>query len=165
MSSMKVCPRCGEEYVLTASTCADCGVPLGFEGPEADAQGPAAAELPPAADLLALRHAEVSWIEGLAGALADAGIPSRVELPTAADQRRVQGAGMGAIRCTLYVRPSDGAAAARVDAAFARTQVPDLPETSESDWGEAEACPGCGTPIAADAAECRECGLAFGGGE
>jgi hypothetical protein len=163
MSSMKICPRCGEEYVLTASTCVDCGVALGFEGPGADA-APAFA-LPAAADLVAVRHAEVSWIEGLAAALADAGVPSRVELPTAADDRRVQGAGMGAIRCTLFVRPADVAAAARIDADFARSQVPDLPDDAESAWAEAEVCPGCATPLAADAAECPECGLAFGGGE
>jgi ribosomal protein L40E len=163
MSSMKVCPRCGEEYVLTATTCVDCGVTLGFEGPAAEAAP--GLDLPPAADLVALRHAEVSWIEGLAAALADAGVPSRVELPTAADERRVQGAGMGAIRCTLFVRPADVAAAARIDADFARTQVPDLPEEADAAWGEAEVCPGCSAPLAADAAECPECGLSFGGGE
>jgi hypothetical protein len=114
---------------------------------------------------VAVRHAEVSWIEGLAAALADAGVPSRVELPTEADARRVQGAGMGAIRCTLFVRPDDVAAAARIDAEFARTQVPDLPEDAQSAWGETEVCPACETPIAADAVECPECGLAFGGGE
>lgn len=160
---MKICPRCGEEYVLTASTCVDCGVPLGFEAP-ARTDAPAL-ELPPAADLVAVRHAEVSWIEGLAAALADAGVPSRVELPTEADQRRVQGAGMGAIRCTLYVRPADAAAAARIDAEFARTQVPDLPDDTDAGWGEAEVCPGCETPLDADAEECPECGLAFGAGE
>jgi hypothetical protein len=160
---MKVCPRCGEEYVLTASTCAECGVALGFEGPAPG--GAPALELPAAADLVAVRHAEVSWIEGLAAALADAGVPSRVELPTEADHRRVQGAGMGAIRCTLYVRPADAATAARVDADFARTQVPDLPDETDAGWGEAEVCPGCETPLDPDAAECPECGLAFGGGE
>ncbi|MEB2346634.1 MAG: hypothetical protein OZ948_18055 [Deltaproteobacteria bacterium] len=163
MDAMKVCPRCGEEYVLTASTCVDCGVALGFEGPTG-APDPGF-ELPPAADLVAVRHAEVSWIEGLAAALAEAGVPSRVELPTEADERRVQGAGMGAIRCTLFVRPADVAAAARIDADFARTQVPDLPEDARSAWDEAEACPGCEAPLAADAAECPECGLAFAGGE
>ncbi|HSJ96600.1 MAG TPA: hypothetical protein VLC53_05995 [Myxococcota bacterium] len=163
MGAMKVCPRCGEEYVLTASTCVDCGVALGFEAPTGEAAP--AFSLPPAADLVAVRHAEVSWIEGLAAALAEAGVPSRVELPTAADARRVQGAGMGAIRCTLYVRPSDAAAAARIDADFARTQVPDLPEDTDAGWGEAEACPGCGAPLAADAGDCPECGLSFGGAE
>jgi len=162
--AMKICPRCGEEYVLAASTCADCGVPLGFDRP-APAAEPEAPELPEPSALVALRHAEVSWIEGLAEALAEAGIPSRVELPQAADERRVQGAGLGAIRCTLYVRPEDAAAAARIDAEFARSQVPDLPEDAASAWQEAEVCPGCETPLAADATECPECGLAFGGGE
>lgn len=161
---IKCCPRCGEEYVLTASTCNDCGVPLGFDAPGPG--GPAAAlELPASDGLLSLRHAEVSWIEGLAEALADAGIASRVELPTEADENRVQGRGMGAIRCTIFVRPEDGPAAARIDADFARTQVPDLPEDADAAWGEADACPGCGSALVADADECGECGLTFGSGE
>lgn len=160
---LKFCPRCGEEYVLTASTCNDCGVPLGLEPPD-----PGAApllELPAADGLLQLRHAEVSWIEGLAEALGEAGIPSRVELPNEADEQRVQGRGMGAIRCTIFVRPEDGPAAARIDADFARTQVPDLPDDTDAAWGEADACPGCGSVLVADAEECGECGLSFGSGE
>lgn len=163
MAGMKVCPRCGEEYVLTASTCVDCGVALGFEAPAAAAAAPApdfSSE-----ELAIVRHAEVSWIEGLAAALAEAGVPSRVALPTDQDERRVQGAGMGAIRCTLLVRQQDAEIAARVDAEFARTQVPDLPEDAASAWEEAEACPGCDTPLAPDAVECSECGLTFGAGE
>lgn len=160
---LKFCPRCGEEYVLTASTCNDCGVPLGFDAP--DAAAAPALELPASDGLVSLRHAEVSWIEGLAGALAGAGIPSRVELPNEADARRVQGGGMGAIRCTLFVRPEDGPAAARIDADFARTQVPDLPDDADAAWGESEACPGCGSALMPDAEECGECGLAFGAGE
>jgi hypothetical protein len=163
MSQPKTCPRCGEEYLATVTLCADCGIPLGGSGAAGPAD-PEPEELPAAADLVAVRNAEVSWIEGLAGALAEAGIASRVELPSERDQRQVQGRGMGAFRCTLYVRQEDVAAAARVDAAFARTQVPDLPE-AEAAWAAAEACPGCGSTLAADAEECRECGLAFGGGE
>jgi hypothetical protein len=161
--SMKYCPRCGEEFVLSASTCSDCGVPLGFDAPDPSAGPPL--ELPAAEGLLSLRHAEVSWIEGLAEALGEAGIPSRVELPTEADDRRVQGRGMGAVRCTIFVRPEDGSAAARIDADFARTQVPDLPDEADAAWGEADACPGCGSALAADSEECGDCGLAFGAGE
>ncbi len=160
---LKFCPRCGEEYVLTANTCNDCGVPLGFDAPDPGAAPPL--ELPASDGLLQLRHAEVSWIEGLAEALGEAGIPSRVELPNAADEQRVQGRGMGAIRCTIFVRPEDGPAAARIDADFARTQVPDLPDETDAAWGEADACPGCGSALVADAEECGECGLSFGSGE
>ena len=107
----KICPRCGEEYVHTMQRCADCDVPLGSEAPVAEP----AFEMPPVEQLVALRNAEVAWIEGLAHALADAGIPSRVELPRREDQS-VQSRGMGAIRCNLFVRPEDGKAATRVDA-------------------------------------------------
>ncbi len=155
----KICPRCGEEYVHTMQRCRDCDVPLGSDAPVAGV----VVEMPPADQLVALRNAEVSWIEGLAHALAEAGIPSRVELPRREDQS-VQSRGMGAIRCNIYVRPEDAEAAARVDAEFARTQVPDMPEESESAWGEAEACPGCGSELGADAIECPECGLSFGAG-
>jgi ribosomal protein L40E len=158
---MKICPRCGEEYVHSAQTCAECGVALGFEAPAE----PERLELGPAEGLVALRNAEVPWIEGLAQALAEAGVASRVELPTEIDANRVQGRGTGALRCTLYVRSEDAAAAARVDAAFARTQVPDLPEEADAGWGESQGCPGCGAPLAADAEECGECGLVFAGGE
>jgi hypothetical protein len=163
---MKTCPRCGEEYVLAASVCADCGVPLGFEGPAARAAAEPDAEEPPdVSTLVAVRHAEVSWIEGLAAALAEAGVPSHVALPDESDERRVQSRGMGALRCTLFVRPEDAAAAARIDAEFARTQVPDLPDAAQTGWGESDACPGCATPVPPDAAECPECGLAFAGEE
>jgi hypothetical protein len=154
----KICPSCGEEYVHSVQTCPDCEVPL-----DGDAPAPAPAfELPPAEQLVALRNAEVPWIEGLAEALTAAGIPSRVELMRREDDS-VQSRGLGAIRCTIYVRPEDGAEATRVDAEFARTQVPDLPHDEAGEWGESDACPGCGTALASDAVECPECGLAFGG--
>jgi len=153
----KVCSRCGEEYVHSALTCVDCGIPLGFDAPAAEPTF----DLPPAEQLVAVRNAEVPWIEGLAHALADAGIPSRVELPRREDST-VQSRGLGAIRCTLFVRKEDVPEAARIDAEFARTQVPDLPE-ADAAWSESDACPGCGSAVAADAVECAECGLAFGG--
>lgn len=153
----KVCPSCGEEYVHTVVECVDCRIPLGFDAP---AQQPAL-ELPPAEDLVAVRNAEVPWVEGLAHALADAGIPSRIELPRREDDT-VQSRGMGAIRCTLFVRREDAPEAARIDAEFARTQVPDLPDETTAEWSESDACPGCGTALAHDAVECPECGLSFG---
>jgi hypothetical protein len=159
MTGLQTCPRCGEEYLASVATCADCGIPLGTGEP---APEPEPADLPPSAELVALRHAEVTWIEGLAEALAAAGIPSRVELPSERDDRSVQGRGMGSFRCTLFVRSEDAAAAARVDADFARTQVPDLPEEIDPGSTAEDACPGCGTPVVADAEECPECGLAFG---
>jgi hypothetical protein len=152
----KLCPECGEEYVHTVLRCPDCDVALGADGP-----APAAAfELPDAEQLVLLRNAEVPWIDGLAHALAEAGIPSRVELPRVEDTKSVQSRGMGNVRCTIYVRSEDAPEAARIDAEFARTQVPDLPDDAEQ-HAESDGCPGCGTTVASDATECPECGLAF----
>jgi uncharacterized protein (DUF983 family) len=159
----KFCPRCGEEYVLSVSTCNDCGVALGFDAPDLAGARPLA--LPASDGLVSLRNAEVPWIEGLAEALGEAGIPSRVELPPELDDRLVQSRGMGHLRCTIFVRPEDGPAAARNDAEFARTQVPDLPDETDAGWGEADVCPGCGSVLVSDAEECAECGLSFGSGE
>jgi len=153
----KICPRCGEEYVHSATVCVECKVPLGYDAPAEEPE----LELPPSEELVALRNAEVPWIDGLAHALAEAGIPSRVELPRREDDS-VQGRGLGAIRCTIFVRPEDGPEATRIDAAFARTQVPDLPHESAGEWGESDACPGCGGALAPDASECPDCGLTFG---
>lgn len=153
----KICPRCGEEYVHSVQRCPDCDVPLGHDAPV-----PAPAfELPPSEELVALRNAEVPWVEGLANALAEAGIPSRVELPRREDDS-VQSRGLGAIRCTIFVRREDGPAATRIDAEFTRTQVPDLPVEGAGEWGESEGCPACGAALSSDASECPECGLAFG---
>jgi len=158
VSMHKTCPRCGEEYVASVRICVECGVALDAEA-RASMTAPVA-ELPPLEALVELRNAEVRWIEGLAERLAEEGIPSRVELPDQ-DDRRVQGRGMGAVRCTLYVRGEDAEAAARVDAEFARTQVPDLPAEVVESSADGESCPGCGAAVAPDAQECPECGLAF----
>lgn len=155
----KICPRCGEEYVHTAVRCADCDVALGSEGPREEV----ALELPPAEELVALRYAEVPWIEGLYQALAEEGIPSRIELPRREDGR-VQQAGTGGVRCTILVRPEDRDAAARIDGVFARTQVPDLPDDAES-WQESDTCPACGDPLSSDSGECAGCGLNLGSEE
>jgi hypothetical protein len=154
----RICPECGEEYLHTVLVCAECGIALGSERSPARA----APELPAAEQLVAVRNAEVVWIQGLAEALAEEGIPCRAELPRREDGR-VQGQGTGAVRCTLYVRAEDAEAAARVDAEFARSQVPDLPEDASSAWREADGCPACSAALPPDAPECPECGLAFAG--
>jgi ribosomal protein L40E len=154
----KVCPRCGEEYVHTAERCVECDVPLGLEAPP-DAP---AFEMPPVEELVELRNAEVPWIEGLAQALAEAGIPSRVDLLRREDDT-VQSRGLGAIRCKIFVRREDGPEATRIDAEFARTQVPDLPDANAGEWRAGDDCPACGATLTPDAVECPDCGLAFGG--
>lgn len=149
----KSCPRCGEEYVHEASMCADCGVALVLDPQAAEAEP----ELPPARELVSVRNADLRWIHGLAERLAGAGIPSRVEL---AETPARPGA---AARGTLFVRPQDAEAAAGIDSAFARQQIPDLPEDVSAQWVESEACPACGTEVPPDAEACPDCGLVIAG--
>jgi hypothetical protein len=55
------------------------------------------------------------------------------------------------------VRPEDRPAAAAVDAAYERHEIPDLPEERASE----EHCPACGEPCDPEAGECASCGLEF----
>jgi hypothetical protein len=128
--------------------CPDCHVALVLELPEAGRESELELDA-----LVPVRRAPVAWIQGLAEALAAAGISSRVERVEAPD-----GSGSAA---AVFVRPEDREAALALDASFARTAIPDLPDESPPGWSEAERCPACQTPLVADAEECLECGLAF----
>jgi hypothetical protein len=151
----KICPSCGEEYLHTVARCAECDVELGSEPPPARP----APELPGAEQLVPVRRADPTWVAGLAEALARAGIPSRVELARP-ESERARGRRGERPPCTLYVRPDDLEHAARIDAEFARMQLPDLPAEA-APAGEGDACPACGEALAPDAIECPSCGLAF----
>jgi hypothetical protein len=161
---VKICPRCGEEYVPTTERCIDCGLPLVLEG---DAPGTAApaplaeergTELDPA-DLVLVREAEIAWARRLAAALEAAGVPCRAA-PIAAPGSGAQGAWSG--RWGVYVRRDDAGVAAEVDAARLREEIPDLGgEAAHGGAAPESACPGCGHELASDAEECPECGLAF----
>jgi hypothetical protein len=63
----------------------------------------------------------------------------------------------------VYVRPVDVEAAAAIDEAFFREQIPDLPEGHGVSGAPevAEGCPACGEPADPEAVECPSCGLAL----
>ncbi len=152
----KHCPECGEEYVHSVSLCRDCGVELVLE------RAPVAShEVPPAAMLLRVRTATLSWSRGFSERLLEAGIAHRIELEPEAEPGGSTLAIRSERRCTVYVREEDAADAARLDAEHLRTQIPDVPE----DFGVAasgeDVCPACGDPADLAAAECAGCGLAF----
>jgi len=144
----KFCPGCREEFIHAVAECPDCHVALVLELPESGQEPELALEA-----LVPVRRAPVAWIQGLAEALAAAGISSRVE--------RVEAAPGSGPAAAVFVRPEDRQAALTIDAAFARTAIPDLPDDDSSGWSEAERCPACQTELVADAEECSECGLAF----
>jgi hypothetical protein len=155
MVAPRVCPECGEEYLPTVLRCVDCGVSLVAEAP---ARAAAPGELPPVSELLCVRTGSLAIAQGLSAELAEAGITHRIQAvsPEAgAEPRRPDALPYG-----VYVREQDAAAAAAVDHAFLRSQLPDLPADAEAGAG-GEGCPACGAPVAADAAECPDCGLAL----
>ncbi|MGH0028999.1 MAG: hypothetical protein ACQGVC_04355 [Myxococcota bacterium] len=150
------CPECRAEYLWSATRCGDCDVALVSESALGDAS---VAELPPASELVCIRAAAVGWCQGLSVELSEAGIAHRIEV--AADDEedgtvRRPGANLP---YGVYVREADAAAAAEVDAAFMKRQIPDMPE--DAGGGDDESCPACGEAVAASADECPECGLAL----
>ena len=157
----KLCPECRTEYRRVATRCADCDVDL----VEADALAVAdeeVASFPPASELDCVRVAPIAWIHALSEALSERGIAHRVEPATAADAPAGQHPEVfgGAQLFGMYVRGEEAAPVRELDVRIAHQLVPqEAPELAE---GEEDACPACGTTIAAHATECPDCGIAFG---
>jgi hypothetical protein len=139
----KICPRCGEEFQLTASRCSDCDVELGF------AREPAPAPPPPAAaadaEWVLLQRESAWYLRELAEALGDHGIASRI-------QREPGGLG-------IYVGSGDAEAAHAVAREFTEARLPGL--EADPAAHDPSGCPACGEPLAADASACAACGLEF----
>jgi hypothetical protein len=156
-----VCPQCEAEYLASAIECVECGVALVHPEQLATAE---VEELPPASELTCIRAASVAWTRALSERLSDAGIPHRVEAMREGaddDDDSVRKRPNFRLPCGVYVRPGDSERAARIDADFMRSQIPDLPEGHEISGGgeDAEACPACGERVSFDTTECPSCGL------
>jgi len=150
----KRCPECGEEYVHTVLVCADCGVALVLAGEPSPRR-----ELPPVSELVCVRTATRSWAHNFSELLAETGIGHRVDV--AADAGRGAGFAPGAELCSVFVRAEDAEEAARLDARYLHSQIPDVPEDYASRASEADQCPACAEPADLSAPECPSCGLAF----
>lgn len=152
------CPACRAEYLWTATTCVECDVALVAENALDEA---AVDDLPPVAQLVCIRAAAVGWCQALSERLVEAGISHRIEV-TADDEEDGSVRRPGAnLPYGVYVRPEDVEAATAVDAAYMRSQIPDLPETGGGAEVDAQSCPACGEAVTADTEECPECGLAL----
>jgi hypothetical protein len=151
------CPECGEEYVASALRCVDCGVAL-VSG-EPGARPAPVEELPPVAQLVCLRTANLGFVQGLSEQLAQAGISHRIEaLPDEGEETSLRRP--GSLPYGVFVRQQDVDAALEVDRAHMRHVIPDLPAEGVAPAG-GEGCPACGAAITPDAAECSDCGLAL----
>lgn len=156
MSDPLFCPSCRSEFLASATRCVECDVALVSES----ALGAAAAEeLPAVGALVCIRAASMGWAQGLSQRLAAAGISHRIEVAHDDEED-------GSVRRPghnlpygVYVLPADVDAATAVDAAFTEYQIPDHPGAGASLEVSEDACPACGTEVAADVAECPECGI------
>ena len=155
MGAPRVCPECGEEYVSTALRCAECGVDLVAAGA---APRVSPRELPPIAELACVRAASLDIARDLSERLSEAGISHRIEVAAdLASEGALQRPGAN-LPYGVYVRAGDLPAARQIDHAYLRSQIPDLPAEVEAGG---EGCPACGAPVAPDATECPDCGLAL----
>ena len=149
----QICPSCKGEFTLLVDRCTECDVDLVSPGTD---------EFPPASELVCVRVAPVQWIEALSNALEDRQVPHRVE-PIAPDAipEGVEPVGAGEL-VGLFVDDEGEEIARSLDAQIAAQVQPEQHVEALAE-GEVESCPACGEELAADAAECPECGLAFGG--
>jgi hypothetical protein len=119
--------------------------------------------LPPVSELVCVRAASLGWARALSELLAAEGISHRIEVASDdLEDGSVRRPGAN-LPYGVYVRAEDMAEAARVDAAFVRSQIPDLPGEGEAVAGADEGCPACGAQVG-EADECPDCGLALGFG-
>lgn len=160
----KFCPECREEYLHTATVCAECDVALVLEddlgdGDEDDGEG----GLPPVSELVCIRASAVGWAMALSERLSDAGIPHRVQAATDDDEGSRNQPGRN-LPFGVFVLPDDEDLARRIDEEHMASEIPDLPDPDADGFGD-DCCPACGEPVAADADECAGCGLALLSGE
>lgn len=157
----KLCPECHEEYTLVATRCADCDVDL-VHGDELALDEEELEAFPPASELECVRVAPIAWIRALSEALQEGGVVHRVEPASADDAPEGQRPEVfGDIQLFgLYVRSEHASTARELDDSIAAQVLPE--EAPALVEGEEEACPACGTALAADVTECPDCGLRLG---
>ncbi len=154
----QICPSCKGEFTLVVDRCSECDVDL--VAPDSAMGDPD--HFPPASELTCVRVAPAQWIEAVSEGLEQRDIPHRVEPVAPGDiPEGVEVVGTGEL-VGLFVADDGLAAAREIDQAIAAQVLPEQ-HAEPLPQGEAESCPACGEELAADAAECPECGLAFGG--
>lgn len=125
-----------------------------------------AGELPPARELACVDTGDAWHVRGLAEALVAGGVSCRIDSyppdsplsgPGFSARRGFSGA---TTRLGVYVLPGELDAARRLQGEHQRSRMPGADELAAGEHGD-EACPACGTPLAASATECAECGLEF----
>lgn len=152
MKLKRVCPECRSEYLPQIEKCSDCGAVLLLpeELEKADEER-RMLMLRKVEERVVVREGELKWLGELRSVLADAGIASTINSGSDCGKGSCRG------ECVLMVAPEQlERARERIEEYFAEMH-PEIRASKE--LAEAGKCPACGSHLAPDAHECRDCGL------
>lgn len=151
-NGVKICPDCRAEYFPHILKCADCGTsllsPEELKRAEEDKRRLQEKSLE---DMVVVRQGDLQWMDELCNVLLDSGISSTVHVDPGCSK------GCCGDTCRLVVSSQDAERAQERIEEYFREMHPELRESHE--LARQGNCPACGTPVAADAVECPDCGL------
>lgn len=148
----KICPECEIEYFPHVEKCADCGAVLLLPEEYEEAKEEKARLMEQSVENeVAVREGDLNWMSELYSVLIDAGIACTVRSDAGCRK------GSCGSKHRLVVSPGDAERAQeRIEEYFAEMH----PEIAESrELMKEGKCPACGSPVAAGARECPDCGL------
>jgi hypothetical protein len=157
----KFCPRCRDEFLPHVAECPDCRVALRtaeeLASEPVELDGPSASGAVALASAVMLRRGAPSDLRELCDRLGERGLRFVVGThPLGGAVRRGQAR---EVELAIYVEEADAQQAAQVEREWVLETIPGAAD--ESFVGAADACPGCGEPLAASAVACAACGLEF----
>ena len=158
---MPFCPTCRSEYVANIEKCPHCDVALIAELTKTslDERGDMLALAVREGGALVVSQGSFDAASELADSLLRAGIAAQVAKPPGTECDHEQGP------CTHYkvmILKDDTESAASALHEQYRDMVAREGTGAKLADMPSDACPACGTPVPENAAECPDCGLAFG---
>ena len=152
MNLNKICPDCETEYLPHIEKCADCGTVLLLHEEHSRVREEKKQLAEKAVrNAVVLREGDLKWLDELCNVLIDAGIPCSV----------ISDEGCNKGRCgdnwQLIVSKEDVESAKERIEEYFMEMHPEIRASNE--LVSQGRCPACGSPVAADANECRDCGL------
>jgi len=152
MNLNKICPACEAEFLPHIKKCADCGeVLFTFEEYKKAQAEKKRIEEKILANTVVAREGDLDWMTELRAVLIDSGIPCTVHSDAGCKK------GCCGAECRLLVQSEDLERARERIEEYYMEVSPELRASREL-ISEGK-CPACGSAVAADELECRDCGL------
>jgi ssDNA-binding Zn-finger/Zn-ribbon topoisomerase 1 len=152
MNLNKICPDCEAEYLPHIEKCADCGAGLlTFEEHRKAQEEKKRIMEKIVENTVVVREGDLNWMSELRAVLIEDGIPCTVHSDAGCKK------GCCGTACRLLVSSEDLERARERIEEYYMEVSPELRASREL-ISEGK-CPACGSPVAADDQECRDCGL------